>query len=261
LSEKEIDEFRRLLEFGRVEEALPGLQALLLRAFDWEEQLAIEMMIFACLDALGRFAEARERIQRLLKDAPRQSELYTWILLGAANFDFDQKAWPDAIQKFSTLLSEYASVLSKPENEDSRESIERRLGYALQFERRFKEALQYLERASTRLYDAGDVLYQLGRCKYELHDFEGARIALESSLKVSPPPYWLALAHYYLGLSQYCLRQHARAAHEFEWCLQNDPQETVPRKTLYDAMKKNYQRLGMTEEVSRYSRLLKKSNS
>jgi tetratricopeptide (TPR) repeat protein len=244
-----------LANAGHVDEALAGFRQLLKTATS-DEDPVIKLGIFSCLRSLGRAAEAKVVIGSLLAESPARSETHAWALLAAANLDLDLADWKASVEKLRLLADRYSWLFGQPEFKGDREEIEQKLGHALLNDGRYAAALPRLERAVSDSSESIQALFDLGKCKYKLHDYRGAIDSLRRALSCEVPSDLLPMVHYYLGMSEYTLGRHGVAVKEYEWVLENDPRDIVTKASLYQALAYAFQALGMNEEAKRYGDLI-----
>src|ERR1700734_2455372 len=93
-------ELKALGDSGKHEEALSGLEELLIRAERPEDKASVLLTIGSYLRNCGRSREARTAVQRAISMVGLNNEIFTWALFSDAYLDMDEANWKVALEKF-----------------------------------------------------------------------------------------------------------------------------------------------------------------
>jgi hypothetical protein len=104
-------------------------------------------------------------------------------------------------------------------------------------------------------YERPTTLYYLGRCCYDLGDLDKSKQSLLEALALNLDSVHVPSAHYVLGLIHHWQGRDAWAIREFEWCLEHDNRDLVPKQKLLTALVQSSKALGLDADADRYSRM------
>jgi tetratricopeptide (TPR) repeat protein len=246
-----------LRDAGRVEEALSEFTAISESTPDPEDKASLLGNECTCLTVLGRLREARERLSRALRIAPRTHTLL-YLYYEDAGLLTHEGNWAKALRSLEDLLKYFPDLLRMTQHRGLYEQIQILRGSALVALGRYGEARAALEECQTFSLGVSDrhfVLYNLGRSYMNLGEKERAKKVLGEALQSGLQGSDAVSAHFGLGTIHAGEQAYAKAMMEFEWCLAHVEEGQMPKHNICEWLASTARALGMKEDAERYERL------
>jgi len=252
----------RLLQCGRLEEALQEFRAILDSESDPVGRAYVSAGVVQCLSRMGRFEEARDILQKAARQLPKDHTTRLDLEFFHACLYWDEGKCAEAQRILDRLLEENREFLSSPDGRELYRDIQVKRGISLTAFQRFGEACPILEEVrSLGLSEEqeGDVLCNLGACYYALGKKAQAKAAFLAALEAGVQNYWGIRAHFYLGMIYAESGSHAWAKQELELCAPNAAEAQLSSRDVFRLLAVVCRELGLEDEAERYAKLAEQS--
>lgn len=251
-----------LRDSGRLEESLREFTELGRLASDPGEKASLLLNESDALAEMGRFDEAEQRVREALAVCPTPELRCHASVTRADNLTLVRE-WAAALAELDRTTAEYPEVIRSEQFRYLYEGIQVRRGLMLVQTNRLEEARGVLQECIS--FDLNPtyrwkVLYNLGRCYFDLKDPARAKQKFLEFLKVGGDAAHVASAHFLLGTIYYNEGADAKALMEFEWLLPRMVEVRWPGSVVYTWLAKTHRMLGNKAEARRYEALAKKSD-
>lgn len=250
-----------LLDANRLEDALREFRGLEAVTPDPAERAMVLLNQSTVLTRMGRMDDAQDRTREAAKLSPAP-EVQCNALVSRASVLALAGEWKSALAEFDRVLKEYPAVLQSNEYRFLHEEVQVRRALLLVQLTRFKEAQGVLEECMSFDLSPDDrwkVLYNLGRCYFDLKEPARAKQMFHEFLQAGGDAAHVASAHFLLGTIYYNEGADGKALLEFERLLPQAGEDGVPRSLLYTWLGKTHRMLGNKTEAHRYEALARQS--
>jgi tetratricopeptide (TPR) repeat protein len=240
----------------RVEEVIANLNELGSAETDPQCKATILISVANVFRRIGRFSDARINIQKAMALLGPSDQYYPRAAFQDALLDMHEHNWKIALKKLGEILNKFRPILEIEDHEDLFDEVQRNRGIALAEVKQFSEALSILKAYRSEPYDRERTLYYIGACKFELGDFDSARLAFEDILSLNCSSIFQAYAHRYLGEIFFRNEKLPWAKAEFEKslaCPDRDKSSDVSVLTWLVNLSKS---LNLEKDVAHYSEML-----
>jgi len=261
----DVERLNRAIELrdtARVEEALREFRELGRLTSDPGEKASLLLNESDALAEMGRFDEAERRVREAVDICPTP-ELRCHASVARADNLTLAREWATALAELDRAATEYRDVIRSEQFRYLYEGIQVRRGLILVQINRFEEARDVLQECISFDLSATyrwKVLYNLGRCYFDLKEPARAKQKFLEFLKAGGDAAHVASAHFLLGTIYYNEGADAKALMEFEWLLPRMTEVGMPGSVLYTWLAKTHKMLGNKSEAERYEALAKKSD-
>jgi tetratricopeptide (TPR) repeat protein len=228
------------------------------------EQCVILLGETKCLQILGRFEEADQRLRSIERlDQEGKFEVY----LESARIDllFARGAFREAVERGNEFLKRFAAELDQPEYEHIAYNLNITICYALVNSDQFEQGIEALLRFLPSVCEEDKPRFHLflGIAYLESDETDRAEAEYKEVLRFEHAEDMVASAHYRLGAYFLATRalasakQHFRAAENLKHALPSE----IPLRDLYTFLAETSDRLGEEDECRRYLQLANKTES
>lgn len=256
--------FRDALESGYAGQQPRALQLLekLLHEVDDDEHRGLIVLYQALfLGQIRRKGEARERLREVANLWGSTPEHQARIEFVDAMLDEADGNASRVLGKLNEILKDYQSLWKTEDVRDLYEEIQFTRGRLLTTTGNCRLALPVLEESLTFERPKSAELYaNLGLCYFQTEKWDQAEKMLTLALSNKLLPDYSSFAHYYLGRIFYLKGAVAKALKEFELALSEAQKAGTSPKSIYDALAKSSNYLGLSDEASHYARLAQSSD-
>jgi tetratricopeptide (TPR) repeat protein len=230
------------------------------------EQCVILLNEKKCLEFLGRFEEADQRL-RSIERIDQDGKFQIYPASGRIDLLFARGSYREAIDRGNEFLTRFAAELDQPEYKalDLAYNVNILICYALvssgQYEQGIEALLRFLP--SVHEEDKPEVHLFLGIAYLESDETDRAEAAFKEVLRFEHAEDKVADAHYRLGAHYLATRalasakQHFLAAENLKHALPSN----IPLRDLYMFLAETSDRLGEESECRRYLQLANKTES
>lgn len=251
-----------LRDTGQLEEALHEFTGLESVAHEPGERASLLLNVSGVLTQMGRFDEAHRQADRAAALDSEPETLCHALVAHSDAYSLAEKK-DSALAELDRALGKYPDILESEQYRYLYEEIQTRRGLLLVRLNRFQDAASILEQcASFDLdeYDRTKVLYNLGRCYFDLKNPSRAKQEFLKFLEAGGDAAYVASAHFLLGTIYYNEGADSKALMEFEWLLPRMAEVRWPGSVLYTWLAKTHKALGNKAEAERYAALAKNSD-
>lgn len=262
----DIERLNRAIELrdaNQLEAALEVLKELDTLTEDPVERAMVLLNISAVLARMGRLEDAEKMTLKARSISPSEEVQCNALVSHASGLALAGRK-DDALAELDRALREYPQVLGTKDYRFLYEDIQVRRGLLLVQLSRLQEARSVLEECNSFDLDRDDrwkVLYNLGRCYFDLKDSRRAKSVFLEFLNFAGVAdiTHVASAHFLLGTIYYNEGADAKALMEFEWLLPRMAEAGIPGSVLYNWLSKTHMLLGDKAQAEEYRALAKKS--
>jgi tetratricopeptide (TPR) repeat protein len=248
-----------LRDSGQVDASLRELETLGDLTADSTEKAAVVLNQGNCLAILGRSREARNRLAEAMQISS-VVEVRARADFIEATLSAQEGMREEALKKMDRVLGEHGPLLATPDHRDLYQEIQVKRGFLMVELSCFSDGATVLQECLSfdlSDKDKGDVLYNLGRCYFEVGDTKRAEDKLLDTLKTGAQAGYVFSAHSMLGMIYHQEGAYAKALREFEWCLPHAREAGVPIEGVYAWLATIAGSLGLKDDAKRYAKLTK----
>jgi tetratricopeptide (TPR) repeat protein len=260
----DVERLNRAIELrdtNQVEAALKEFRELEASTADRGERASLLLNQSGVLAQMGAFDEAEQKLREAVTLCPTPEVGCHGLVARAGNLTLGRR-WAAALAELDRATTEFPDLIRCDQYRYLYEEIQTRRGLILVQLNRLEEALVVLKECLSFDLHADSrwkVLYNLGRCHFNLKDPARAKQKFLEFLKVGGDAAHVASAHFLLGTIYYNEGADAKALMEFEWLLPRMAEVKWPGSVLYTWLAKTHRMLGNKAEAKRYAALAEKS--
>lgn len=263
----DIERLNRAIELrdsGQLEESLRKFTELEALTDDPVERAMVLLNESTVLARMGRFDDAQDKTIEARKTSPSAEVQCNALVSHASGLALAGRK-KSALAELDHALKVYPLVLQSEHYRFLYEDIQVRRGLLLVQLARLREAQVVLEECRSLALSPDDrrrVLYNLGRCYFDLKDSARAKSTFLQFLQhpSGADLAHIASAHFLLGTIYYNEGSDAKALTEFEWLLPKVADVGMPGSVLYTWLAKTHKMLGNKAQAEKYRMLAKKSD-
>jgi len=255
-----------LLAANKWNEALVAFEQIRLLAGDPYKEGVILLNEARCLEYLGNFSEANQRLKaarnhlQQIKSIDQLESFSIFLEIAEIIFEFSEGKHYQGIEHARRFLLKYQNELMRPEFEDARHDLNLSIAYELVSAGKFAEGVNALEELLPQATDEDQprIFLFLGIAHEQLGDLDKALENFKSVLQFPSVEDTVAQAHYRLGALYWrkgvvaWAKQHFLAAESLKHVLSD-----IPVSDLYTFLANVCGYLGEEEERDKYLELAK----
>ena len=260
----------RMREEGKLAEAYDEFSKL---AQDTEDQIdRAGVLIYAAktLKILGQYESATTQLKAVRELVPdhsflnsvvdeRLAHLEVYLDFEDADLYWQRGENTEALSRFEAALKKYTQRLHEPRFRGSYEAIQARRAFILADLDRWKEALPILEEIKSSEEFVEVIAFYLGHCYLAAHDYNAAEEKLTLALRLGLPSHLDYRAHCELGMTNYKLKDYAKAKQELEKGAEKADASYIKQSQIWKWLEVTCRSLGLKDEAQHYANLSRPS--
>jgi tetratricopeptide (TPR) repeat protein len=245
----------KLFKDREYEQAAGLFHQLVHTAPDSDERAAALIFEARCLEAVGRFAEARSCLGEARNVGDASVDYLARLSYLEAGIDAREGCDEEALAKLNELLADLGDDLQTPGYRDLYEGIQIMRAGRLQNLKRPREALPlFIESQKFDSEKPSDHVYRMAYCVAQCGQSERAAEIVIDTLAGSLDISTECMARYYLGAIYTAQGEHRKALNEFQFCEEHLGDSNLAVPQLMESIAYTYKELGEPNKAAQYLR-------